>query len=436
MRLINVSVDSLVVESGFDKTVSNLTYEVSRWKDQFERQSSQLPPYAILSHRWVGEEVVYPDLKLVSKSQLQAPGPTNPVPKTAAGADENVGPDTVASVYKIAGACETVRAMNPEINHIWIDTVCINKQDIRELSAAMNSMFKWYQNSEVCYVYLFDVTWNAAEDPVGSHEQFRTSQWFERGWTLQELLAPRQVWFFDRDWRYMGTKEELADDITQATGISHEHLLRDFRTASTAQKMGWLARRRTTYPEDISYCALGLFNVFLDPRYGLGGEKEFLRLQREIFIAGTAVGAQLDESLFAWTAHTIKSSGLLAPPPLCFLHAGDVLFEPGLVKSRQDYQAPPWRGIDMDEFGNIEIRVPWRPFKRFRAAMVIFGLAVFIVTAGLASVAYQNFHSSKRRTKNMHLINLNCWTRGPDGRLRTADHGCTESRQNMASHRV
>ncbi|KAE9378500.1 hypothetical protein N431DRAFT_298798, partial [Stipitochalara longipes BDJ] len=203
------------------------------------------------------------------------------------------------------------------IRYIWIDTVCIDKSDGRELSAAINSMFNWYHSAAVCYVYLFDVTWNP-DDPAGSRTQFLASKWFKRGWTLQELLAPRQVRIYDRDWRYIGTKQQLADDIAQATGISREHLLGDFRTASTAQKMSWLARRSTTMPEDRSYCVLGLFGVFLEARYGRGRDEEFLRLQREIFATGTVGGALLDESLFAWTADAVKSSGLLAPAPGCF----------------------------------------------------------------------------------------------------------------------
>jgi len=206
MRLLNVSSDSLLIESGFDDTATGLASGVSEaqqalWEAKPITQSPSVPPYAILSHRWVGQEVVFPDFESVPKSQLKAPGPTNPVPKAAVGAvDENLGSGTVASVYKIAGACATVRAENPEIRYIWIDTVCINKQDGRELSAAINSMFKWYHSATVCYVYFFDVIWNSIDDPAGSRVQFLASKWFKRGWTLQELLAPRQVRFYDRDW--------------------------------------------------------------------------------------------------------------------------------------------------------------------------------------------------------------------------------------------
>lgn len=62
--------------------------------------------------------------------------------------------------------------------HAWIDTCCINKSSSAELSEAINSMFKWYQCSEVCYVYL-DVE---VEDSNPTAEQFHRSRWLYRGW--------------------------------------------------------------------------------------------------------------------------------------------------------------------------------------------------------------------------------------------------------------
>ncbi len=50
-------------------------------------------------------------------------------------------------------------------------------------------MFRWYEESQVCYAYLSDVR-NASEDPSQRDSDFSTSKWFTRGWTLQELLAP------------------------------------------------------------------------------------------------------------------------------------------------------------------------------------------------------------------------------------------------------
>jgi hypothetical protein len=85
-------------------------------------------------------------------------------------------------VYKIAGACQQVRMMSEKaVRHIWIDTICIDKSNVQELSIAINSMFQLYENAEVCYVYLFDVSWTSAND-TSSRKQFVESQWFKRGW--------------------------------------------------------------------------------------------------------------------------------------------------------------------------------------------------------------------------------------------------------------
>lgn len=300
------------------------------WGIASSESSHKIPPYAILSHCWVGREVVFDDFDAVSKNRLRSLIQANSMPKTV-GSVENVDNGNEASIYKIAGACAQV-PVTSGIRYIWIDTICTNKHDSRELSSALNSMFNWYHNAAMCYVYIYDVTWNEADDLNGSRQQFLQSKWFTRGWTLQELIAPKHVQFYDRDWRLIGSKQTLMDQIAEATGIARDHLIEDFRTASIAQKMSWLSRRTTSLIEDRAYCMLGLFGVFLDARYGRGAD-EFLRLQREIFIS-TPAGTIFDESMFAWQTDLIETSGLLAPAPSCFRDSGHVRFLPQLAKSR------------------------------------------------------------------------------------------------------
>ena len=86
------------------------------------------------------------------------------------------------------------------------------------------------------------------------------SSWFTRGWTLQELLAPSEVLFLDRDWMDLGTRHALANIISAITNISRYHL-RFFREASIAQKLSWASRRDTTRREDMAYSLMGLFDV-------------------------------------------------------------------------------------------------------------------------------------------------------------------------------
>lgn len=183
-------------------------------------------------------------------------------------------------------------------------------------------MFEWYRKAQVCYAYLSDVP-TAEENPYDVASNFRESKWFTRGWTLQELLAPDRVEFFDRNWKPIGTKLGFTDLIQSITGITH---LVDYHEASVAQKLSWASQRETTRLEDQAYCLLGLFNVHMPLLYG-EGPKAFLRLQQEI------LGKTDDDSIFAWEGH--GPGGLLASSPRLFQGAG------GIVINKDDPDRPP-----------------------------------------------------------------------------------------------
>lgn len=191
-------------------------------------------------------------------------------------------------------------------------------------------MFKWYQNARVCYAYLHDVPVPGSAAQVQQAEDldstklgaFRRSKWFTRGWTLQELLAPKLVVFFDAHWEKIGTKESLRAEIEEITGITD---IKRFQYASVAQKMSWASKRYTTRMEDMAYCLMGLFGVNMPPLYGEGLRNAFLRLQLEI------LGMSDDESIFAWCWRGETSfqspqilTGMLAGTPSFFKSSGDV----------------------------------------------------------------------------------------------------------------
>jgi hypothetical protein len=138
--------------------------------------------------------------------------------------------------------------------------------------------------------------------------------------TLQELIAPREVLFYDSKQEYIGNKEDLADIIYQITKIDQDHLRSaiDISDASIAKRMSWAAKRKTTREEDQSYCLLGLFGVNMPLLYGEGNEA-FFRLQRAI------IEKSNDESIFAWTSKSDKGlRGILARSPKEFADSGDV----------------------------------------------------------------------------------------------------------------
>ncbi|PMD17749.1 hypothetical protein NA56DRAFT_728306 [Hyaloscypha hepaticicola] len=132
--------------------------------------------------------------------------------------------------------------------------------------------------SQICYTFLSDVSDGDVLDNVDS--EFRKSRWFTRGWTLQELLAPRDLRFFSRSWNILGDRCHLRDLVSEVTGIPPRHL-GSVNDASVAQRMSWASRRNTTRKEDLSYCLLGIFNANIPLLYG-EGDKVFRRLQEEI----------------------------------------------------------------------------------------------------------------------------------------------------------
>ncbi|KAK7442000.1 hypothetical protein VKT23_016278 [Stygiomarasmius scandens] len=253
------------------------------------------PPYAILSHTWQGEQVVFQDMH------------------DLAIAKRKVG------WVKIVNACAYARKYDFE--WIWIDSCCINKESSAELSEAINSMYQYYLDAEVCYVFLCDVPGTEDEDPRHAQSAFRRSRWFTRGWTLQELITPSYAVFLDSRWIEIGTKWDLRDLVSAITSIpvsvfEHGSLAR----FSIAQKMSWAASRETTRPEDQAYCLMGLFGISMSPIYGEGGQKAFMRLQQEIMKISD------DRSIFAWIAspEENESRGLLAKSPYEFRVSGDV----------------------------------------------------------------------------------------------------------------
>lgn len=212
--------------------------------------------------------------------------------------------------------CE--QAQRDGLHYAWVYTCCIDKRSSSELSEAINSMFNWYSCASVCYAYLADV-YNHGDDNNDILDAFSHSRWFTRGWTLQELLAPKNVEFYTRYWNFIGTKLSLCKELVAATEIEEGAVLTPdlISYRSVADKMSWASKRRTTRVEDEAYCLLGLFGVNMPLLYGEGA-RAFIRLQ-EIIIQQND-----DESIFAWTGVPQEGSGLLAPNPMCFIDSNDI----------------------------------------------------------------------------------------------------------------
>jgi hypothetical protein len=169
-----------------------------------------------------------------------------------------------------------------------VDTCYIDKSDPAELSKAINSMFRWYRNAKKCYVYLADVSTPGNNADIQAQqstweEAFRSSKWFTRGWTLQELIAPAVVEFYSKEDKLLGDKESLEKPIHEITQIPVQALRgNSFSDFSIAERKGWAAERQTTEEEDIVYCLLGLCEVSMPAIYGEGKEVVLKRLEMTI----------------------------------------------------------------------------------------------------------------------------------------------------------
>lgn len=218
-----------------------------------EFRDDKRPPYVAASHRWLSNnEATFQDIR--------------------------DGRNTTSDGYhKVKAFARYIRDNIPHVKLLWIDTCCIDKSNAAELSKTINLMFEWYRSAELCLAYLADV------DTVTNRCSFEESEWFKRGWTLQELLAPRKVLFVTSDRQCIGYKGavvlgdcratigcDLEETIHQITGIPVQ-VLHDYAASvnmSIEEKLKWMEGRITTRPEDKAYAMYGILDVTLGGNYG------------------------------------------------------------------------------------------------------------------------------------------------------------------------
>jgi heterokaryon incompatibility protein (HET) len=177
------------------------------------------------------------------------------------------------------------QAKHDGLQYFWVDTCCIDQTNNVELTESINSMFRWYQKAAKCYVYLSDVSvyTQDGKSHLGWESAFHNSRWFTRGWTLQEVLAPKIVEFFSRDGIQLGDKRSLERQITEITRIPLGALRGDgLSKFSIEERFLWIKERQTMKKEDKAYCLLGIFGIFLPLIYGEGESSAMRRLRTEI----------------------------------------------------------------------------------------------------------------------------------------------------------
>jgi len=208
-------------------------------------EDDELPQYAVLSHTWGPDEEEVKFAQIIEGTATQKAG-----------------------YRKLEFCVEQTR--RDGLSYFWADTCCIDKTNSVELNTAITSMFRWYQQAIKCYVYLPDVL--CSQKATGDHDDgdwvssFRSSRWLTRGWTLQELIAPKDVGFFDRNGVKLGDKLTLERHLCEITGVPAQALRgRDLSSFSVAERLSWQKRRSTKKPEDRAYSLLGICGVSIIP---------------------------------------------------------------------------------------------------------------------------------------------------------------------------
>ncbi|KAI6001456.1 hypothetical protein EDD15DRAFT_2193060 [Pisolithus albus] len=231
------------------------------WDQQMELIRTEVPryfQYVTLSHRWGAGEPLLRDVE----------------------AQKIYNMPVIGGLAKLQGFCAV--ACGWGYLWAWSDTCCIDKHSSAEVQETIGSMFAWYRQSALTIVYLSDVPDTGS---IGS------SEWFRRGWTLQELLAPRTILFYTQNWSLYKnlTSANHKEDVTVLAELARETGIEPWffyyfspGTHKARSRLQWASSRFTTRPEDIAYSLFGIFNLHLPVLYGESAEHALGRLLTEI----------------------------------------------------------------------------------------------------------------------------------------------------------
>jgi hypothetical protein len=334
----------------------------SKWNDELKKELNPLLSFAILSHRWCSSEPSLQD----AMNHL-----SHWLPRRLS--DPSIH-HTDPGLQKLVMFCKTAHTLGYRL--AWTDTCCIDKTSSAEHQESINSMFSWYRQAHLCIVHMAQTGHHASEatypyvsrhnDRSVSRRDSFTSQsddhaessdtlherllyflsdahlqgpgvqlvcddrrsvirwedeWFSRGWTLPELLAPRAMKFYTWDWQELvqgmpnhKNHRQLLTLLEEATEIPAEEI-RNFdlqKRRTFEERMRWASRRTTTREEDMVYCLLGLFKLNMPILYGEGTEDAFFRFQLEYMKSSS------DLTIFKWRGKQSSRNTLIASRPICF----------------------------------------------------------------------------------------------------------------------
>ncbi|KIK18430.1 hypothetical protein PISMIDRAFT_684192 [Pisolithus microcarpus 441] len=132
-------------------------------------------------------------------------------------------------------------------------------------------MYKWYADSAATLVFLAGVLHPSQPDDL-TH-----SRWMTRAWTLQELLAPEVILFYDSEWKpYLGNtgtnhkkSPEIMQELADAIKIPCGNIVTfSPRGLGVREKLRLASTRNATVEEDVAYSLIGIFESDIRPHYG------------------------------------------------------------------------------------------------------------------------------------------------------------------------
>ncbi|KAI5984707.1 hypothetical protein EDC04DRAFT_3149942 [Pisolithus marmoratus] len=281
-RLCNGSEWRRVFEasSTFADLVLSMTKELD--VERIRREVAFFFRYVMLSHVWQGKEPLFQDVECVWDL-----------------------PDT-ASNKKLRDFCKETRRLG--YNWAWSDTCCIDQNTSTILNQSLTSMYKWYADSAATLVFLTGVA-----HPSKPGDLTR-SVWMTRGWTLQELLAPKVILFYDSEWKpYLGDpgpnhkqSQGIMQELAAAIEISLGTIVKfSPDNLGVRAKLRLASTRKVTREEDVAYSLIGIFKSDIRPHYGEGADDALGHLLEEI------VARSGEDTVLAWSGQSSSYNSCL-----------------------------------------------------------------------------------------------------------------------------
>ncbi|KAI6040391.1 hypothetical protein EDC04DRAFT_2894125 [Pisolithus marmoratus] len=292
-------------DPSYKELVSTMTSKLD--KEQILRVVARFYAYVTFSHAWQGNEPLFQDVN-------------------AAQSIWNL-PDTPLN-EKLRNFCKETRRLG--YNWAWSDTCCINKTTSSILNRSLRSMYKWYADSAATLVFLSGVA-----HPSQPGDLTR-SLWMTRAWTLQELLSPKTIFFYDSTWKpYLGDtgknhKEspEIMQELADAIKIPRGTIVRfSPDDLGVREKLRLASTRNALVEEDVAYSLIGIFKSDISPRYGEGADALGHLLEEIVARSG-------EVSVLAWSGQSSSYNSCL-PASIS-------------VYNQTPYNPPPFEGEEME----------------------------------------------------------------------------------------